>query len=163
MHAPKINGLYVVFAIVCLAVTVCTFGFGDAETKDDSVIAFKQSYTENAETHAEELLHALYGKRVAFRREIGDGTNFTTRYYCSNVCIDACADGSVRYLCDIRSAGGEDPLLAWLFGQEEVQLIRSNKQYGMECREIQSEKCFAEICVNLQTGRVFAAKITFKS
>ena len=163
MYTTKINWLYVVIALVCFVGTVCVLGFSEAKIEDDSVIAFNQSTTENTEVHAEELLQALYGKRVTFRREIGDGTNFTTRYYCSNVCIDACADGSVRYLCDIRSAGGEDPLLAWLFGQDEVQLIRSNRQYGMEYREISSVKCFAEICVNLQTGRVFAAKITFNS
>ncbi|MBQ4599194.1 MAG: hypothetical protein IJB19_04725 [Clostridia bacterium] len=163
MHTPKINWLYVVIAIACFVGTICVLGVSETKTEDGSVIAFKQSPTENAEEHAEELLRALYGKRVVFRREIGSGTDFTTRYYCSNVCIDACADGSVRYLCDIRSAGGADPLLTWLFGQEKVQLVRSSRQYGMEYREMQSAKCFAEICVNLQTERVFAAKITFNS
>lgn len=163
MHIRKIHQIYAVIAVVCIAVTACIVGLHGNTNEEDSVFAFKQRNAESAEAHAEELLHALYGRRITFRSEVGDGTNFTTRYYCSNVCIDACADGSVRYLCDIRSAGGEDPLLKWLFGQDDVKLIRSDRQYGMEYRDIKSEKCFAEICVNLQTGRVFAAKITFNS
>ncbi len=128
MHTQKINWMYVVFAVVCFVMTVGILHDGNKTKEEDSVVAFVQRGTESAEAHAEELLRALYGRRVTFRCETGDGTVFSTRYYCSNVCMDACADGSVRYLCDIRAVGGEDPLLQWLFGQEKVQLIRSRRE-----------------------------------
>lgn len=163
MHIQKINWKHVAFTVGCFAVAACILCVSQTGKRDESAVAFKQNQTESAERHAEELLRALYGRRVTFRRETGDGTNFTTRYYCSNVCIDACADGNVRYLCDIRSARGEDPLLAWLFGQDTVSVLCSEQQYGMENRLVQSERCFAELCINLSTKRVFAAKITFTS
>lgn len=157
MHNKKIGCFFV------LLIVFVWMGLQMYDKADDSLPAFQQRATQNAEEHAEALIHALYGSRVTFRKERGDSTNFTTRYYCSNVCIDACADGSVRYLCDIRSAGGEDPLLMWLFEQDEIQTLYSQMSEGIEFREVQSNACIAEICVNRQTGRVFAAKIIFFS
>lgn len=162
MEKRKLNKWYVILVAVCVAGAVCGADF-NARNKNESIVAFKQQSPVSAEEHAQELLRALYGNRVTFRSVAGDGSDFLMRYYCSNVCIDACADGSVRYLCDIRAAQGEDPLLAWLFGQEAVVLLHSEAQFGMEYRKMQSANCSAEVCLNLQTGRVFAAKIKFNS
>lgn len=125
--------------------------------------AFRQGELLDPEKNAKALIKALYGRRVTFRRETGDATNFVARYYCGNVCIDACADGSVRYLCDIRAVDGKDPLLAWLFADGDMQIERSEKEFGMEHYAVRGSTCYAEINIHSETGRVFAARITFDS
>ena len=150
-------------ATVCLAL-LCAFFFAYKTKENEQSVEVFQAYAEErAEEYAEKLLKEIYGNRVTFRRVHGDDTTFRTRYYCSNICVDACADGSVRYLCDIRSAGSEDPLLKWLCDGVDTAVMRSETQNGIEYRKVQNKRCTAELSILQQTGRVFAAKIIFFS
>ena len=142
----------ILFSITGVSVLQNTTGYRN-------VMNTKQS----AKTNAEKLIHDLYGNRVVFQKEYGDGINYSARYYCANICVDACADGSVRYLCDIRESGGEDILMRWLSSQKDAVFLRTEAVGLTEYRYFQSVRCSAEICLHMQTGRIFAAKINFIS
>lgn len=133
------------------------------DLENDSVAVFRISKAETAEDNAKELIRKLFGRRVTFQSEDGDGTNILKRYYCANICVDACADGSVRYLSDIRAAGGEDPLIALLFSTVDTEVLRSEEICGVIYQSMRSKEARADLCIHLQTGRVFAAKILFNS
>ncbi len=148
---------------VCLAVLLAVIFIKETKNSEKSVETFLPYAAESAQAHAEKLIKEIYGNRVTFRTAYGDDTTFRTRYYCSNICVDACADGSVRYLCDIRAKGGEDPLLSWLCKHEDTEVLYSETQNGVEYRKVQNARCTAELSILQQTGRVFAAKIIFFS
>ena len=162
----RTNMVFQIFAIViaiCFIIIFSAAGVSALQNSKGYTTSIALKKTQKTETHAERLIRELYGSGVVFHREFGDGINFSSRYYCANICVDVCTDGSVRYLCDVKSAGGEDKFLQWLLTQKNGTVIRKEVQDTVEYQYFRSADCTAEICSNLQTGRAFAAKITFIS
>jgi len=131
--------------------------------RSESISTFQKSKSENAEENAKELIRKLFRGNVHLQTEKGDGSDLIQRYYCSNVCVDALADGSLRYLADIRDACGEDPLLAVLFADEDIKQENYTEINGIIFQTVRGSGVVAELCIYEQTGRVFAAKILFTS
>ena len=132
------------------------------ELEETSMEVFRVSKTETSVANAEELLRKLYGKRVTFRVEEGDGSSVLKRFFCENICIDACADGSLRYLSDVFSAGGVDPLLAVLH-VGKIEIVSETSIGDFLFQTLHGTTARAEVCIYLPTGRIFAAKILFNS
>lgn len=123
------------------------------------------SITKNmsSEELAEILLNDLFGTVSIFKTVNGAGTDFIKRYYCSNVCIDICKEGKIRYLCDISGEKGEDMFLKWLKKDREV-IFEDVISYGkFICQEIESEGFRGKICIDGESGHVFAAEIKINS
>ncbi len=130
---------------------------------EESVPTFRVSTPETAIENAQILIKKLFGKRVPFRQEAGDGSDFLLRFYCENVCIDACTDGSIRYTADIAAAGEKDLLLSALFPQGDISKENSSMEAGYPCVLLRGKHAIAEVSVDPSTNRVFTAKILFKS
>lgn len=146
--------------LACILILIC---FMFQPGKDEYVAAFSQNSYTKTERHAEELMKKLYGRGVVFQTAEGDGTVYVKRYYCSNVCIDICADGSIRYLSDVNDADGEDEFLLWLQKGEEIEIISEGEIYGYILRHVKCGGMSAEVCIEKQSGRAVAARILFNS
>lgn len=134
-----------------------------AQLPQEAVMTFRVSVPETADENAKELIQKLYRENVRFKTVDGDGSDLLRRYYCANVCIDACADGSLRYLADIREASGEDPLLAILCRDNEKKVLEESVHGEFVFQKVQTVDMLAELCISAKNGRVIAAKIVFTS
>ena len=119
--------------------------------------------SENVTEKARTLVQKLYGRRVPFQTASGNGSDFYIRFYCSNICIDACVDGSIRYTADIKGESGRDPLLDALQLSEDDCIMRSHVQNGYLLQTRRNAHFNVDICIDPQTSRVFWAKILFIS
>ncbi len=159
--------------ITALAEKMRSFSYTPAELQmlraeiralqEESIHTFLAPTPETAIENAETLVKKLYGRRVSFQSVKGNGTDFQLRYYCGNICIDACEDGSIRYTADIEGSGGVDPLLALLFPESGTVVESNRKEGGFLRQTLRSALARAEVSLDPHTNRVFAAKILFKS
>lgn len=127
----------------------------------ESIEAIKLFNKGTSEELAERLVNDVFDG-VKFKLELGDGENFIKRYYCSNVCIDACKDGVVKYLSNIEPESGEDLFLNWLLEKEDAAIVSSEQMLGMKFVEISGNNVNAALCIEMDTKRVIMAEITLK-
>ena len=148
------------FIFLCLLAIV----FLIVNTKEEkSVDAFSQNDFEKAERNAEEIMKLLYKNGVVFKEDVGDGTVYLKRYYCSNVCIDVLSDGGIRYLSDVNDADGEDGFLKWVNSRDNFRIVSESEIYGFLIRRITASGIKCKICIEKDGGRVVAARIIFNN
>ncbi len=143
-----------------LLLAVLFFAFKGAE---DTIPAFAVKSNTDGERRVEELIKELYGRGVSFTEEVGDGTVYTKRYYCSNVCIDLLSDGSIRYLSDVNDADSEDSFLRWLYKNGDREILSDSEVYGFILRTVKCGGVRCSMCIDKNDGRVVAARILFNS
>lgn len=135
----------------------------EIDTLAEGAIPASQTTSESVKDRAKKLIQDLYGKRVPFQEISGNGTDFLVRYYCSNICIDACSDGSIRYMSDVFGTASADPLRALLFSEADTVVENSETVLSFIFQKLRSKQAYAEVCIDTSTGRIFAAKILFNS
>lgn len=154
----KRNQVYFCLIAVFLifAVCICT-----PKMQNEDVSVIKVVGKPTTEEMAEKLIKDVYSG-IKFTKTEGNGENFILRYYCSNVCIDVCKDGVIRYLCDITANSETDLFGEWLFKDEHAKIVEQSKENGAICRKIEGDNIFATLYINPENIRVFAAKIYLK-
>lgn len=115
----------------------------------------------SSEELASQLIKDVY-RNVKFEKQTGNGDDFLVRFYCSNICIDACSGGVVRYLCDVTAKSEEDLFQKWLFNESEFEVKQKLADGGVIYKEIESKLLSAALYINSENNRVFAAKISIK-
>lgn len=120
---------------------------------------FKITKNMSSEELAVIMLKDLFNENSTFKEVRGDGESFIKRYYCSNVCIDVCENGKIRYLCDIKGENEEDLFLRWLSKGHDIEITNRTKKQGTEYWEIKSAGFIGKLCINSKTNHVFAAEI----
>lgn len=110
-------------------------------------------------SEAKKLLSALFGSKVNFKEQDGDGILFLKRYYCANICLDVCMNGTLRYLCYLDSAENGDRFFEYYFKPGHYR-IEEKKRVGMfECSMIVSDTHRAVLYIDAESGHTVAAKI----
>ncbi len=147
------------FALFCFSAVIMIAVLTFRENESVSTIKFMRS--PNIEDLVDTLINDVYGG-VEFKKIEGFKNNFEKRYFCSNLCIDVCKDGTVRYLCDITANSNEDLFLRWLYEKEKAKVIEEREENGAIYKKIVGASILAELYVNPQNDRVFAAIISIK-
>ncbi|MBQ8836709.1 MAG: hypothetical protein IJ002_04295 [Clostridia bacterium] len=115
----------------------------------------------SSEELARQLIKEVY-PNVKFERQEGSGDGFLVRYYCSNICIDACEGGIVKYLCDVTARSSEDLFGQWLFYNNDIDVLYEAEHDGIIYKNIEGALITASLLINPNNMRVFAAEITIK-
>lgn len=112
-----------------------------------------------SEDLAKKLIKEVY-YGVSFEEQIGKG--YIKRFYCSNVCIDACEGGKIRYLCDVTAKSDEDLFLKWLYKNETVSIIEKTEKNGVIYESFEGGNIKGDLYINPENNRVIAAEIAIK-
>ena len=158
MFKYKKNGMKMkkVFIIFCTVVLILTIF-----NTDKSISTIKFMRAPNISDLVDTLINDVYGG-VEFEKVNGVGRNFEERYYCSNLCIDVCKGGVVKYLCDITATSNEDLFSKWLFEEENVRVIKQEEENGAIFQELDGNSITATVYINPENKRIFAAIISIK-
>lgn len=114
-----------------------------------------------SEELAAKLINDIYDD-AKFEKQVGNGNDYLVRYYCSNICIDACSDGTVRFLNDVAAKSSNDPFQEWLFDEMKINIIEETEIDGVIHKTVEGDLINAYLCINPENNRVFAAQITIK-
>ena len=129
------------------------FKTGDAEQ------TIKITARMTTEDLAKKLIKDVYFG-VTFEEQSGNG--YLKRYFCSNICIDVCENGKIRYLCDVAANSKEDLFMEWLHKNQTVITVERTEKNGVIYEKIDGECMKGDLYINPENNRVIAAEITIK-
>ena len=112
-----------------------------------------------AEDLAKKLIKDVY-RGVTFEEQSGNG--YLKRYFCSNLCIDVCENGKIRYLCDVTANSKEDLFIKWLHKNERIITVERIEKNGVIYEKFDGESLKGDLYINPENNRVIAAEITIK-
>ena len=127
-----------------------------------AIDVFKVAKNMISEELAIELINSVFGNATNFKIIQGDGSNFVKRYYCSNVCIDACENGVLKYISNFNDLKQTDPFINWM-DNAEMKTIKKSKLSNIEYKEVESKGNKVKIYINHTNQHVIAAVITLKT
>lgn len=108
---------------------------------------------------AEKLLRTLFDSGVRFKELDGDGIVYLKRYYCANVCLDVCMNGTIRYLCYLDGTGTDDRFFEYFFKQGCYQIEEKETVGAISCRVVVSDTHRAILYIDTNSGHTVAANI----
>ena len=151
-----------VYLLIFLAILCVFFIFVSSNSKNtNSIPTIKLVEKTSAEELAERLIKEVY-RGVHFEKQDGNGKNFLIRYYCSNLCIDVCENGRIKYISDIKAHSSKDIFYEWLFEDEKAKTIQETEDGGIVYKAFEGKNIYGTIGINSENGRIFIARINIK-